>query len=462
MTSSSSSSGSSSPPPRTRKRKQEETESSSDTDGSVSASDDEDAPPPTDKNVLSHAERRRQKKKQLKSDQSSKPPSKKRKLDDGSAALPNSDSSPSPIPTPTPTISKGAKPKRQNSIWVGNLSFWTTRDALKGFFDGVGEITRIHMPTKRGKKGENMGFAYVDLATPEAKASAIALSEGQLEGRNLLIKDGNDFKGRPALEVPEGATETKPVAGAKSSSTGLTKTAQKILRMQKQAPAPTLFLGNLGFDTTEHSIRQLFEAHRRYKTGGEKGKGKDVNVEEDQDQEKSKDLWIRKVRMGTFEDSGACKGFAFVDFTSIEYATNALVNPLNHRLNGRELVVEYASPDAVRRGGGPRNATQDRSGGGGPRNVKQDRSGGGGRTEKRAFENTPKRPFQQPVEEDHEDPTKVEAEESLSIRPHSQRPNRSGQDRSHRGRTRPGAALAEASRQSAAIVPSQGHKIVFW
>jgi hypothetical protein len=138
------------------------------------------------------------------------------------------------------------------------------------------------------------------------------------------------------------------------------------------------------------------------------------------------------------------------------------VNPLNHRLNGRELVVEYASPDAVRRGGGgPRNATQDRSGGGGPRNVKQDRSGGG-RTEKRAFENTPRRPFQQPVEqEDHEDTTKVEAEERLSIRPHSQRPNRSGQDRSHRGRTRPGAALAEASRQSAAIVPSQGQKIVF-
>ncbi|KIK98206.1 hypothetical protein PAXRUDRAFT_824116 [Paxillus rubicundulus Ve08.2h10] len=458
MSSSESSSEPSSPPPRTRKRKQEETESSSDSDGSINASDNEEVLPSSDKNVLSHAEQRRQKKKQRKSLDASNPPSKKLKLNDGSAALPDSNL------TLTPTISKGVKPKRQNSIWVGNLSFWTTRDALKGFFDGVGEITRIHMPTKRGKKGENMGFAYVDLATPDAKASAIALSEGRLEGRNLLIKDGNDFNGRPALEIPEGATQTNPVAGTKASSTGLTKTAQKILRMQKQAPAPTLFLGNLGFDTTERSIRQLFEAHRHYKIGGEKGKGKDVDIkEEDQDHEKSKNLWIRKVRMGTFEDSGACKGFAFVDFTSIEYATNALVNPLNHRLNGRELVVEYASPDAVRRGGGgPRNATQDRSGEGGPRHVRQDRSDGGGRIEKRAYEHTPKRPFQQPVkQEDHGDATKVEAEENLSTTPYLQRPNRGGQDRSHRGRARPGAALAEASRQSAAIVPSQGQKIVF-
>ncbi|KAF9226802.1 hypothetical protein BS17DRAFT_794241 [Gyrodon lividus] len=444
MSSSSGSSESNSSPPTTRKRKQEETESS-ENDGSSSASDDEDVPSPEDETVLSHAERRRQKKKQLKSEQAS--PSKKLKLDDGSAAKPTP--TPTPIPTSTSKSSKNAKPKRQNSIWVGNLSFWTTQDALRGFFDGVGEITRIHMPMKRGKKEENMGFAYVDLATPDAKAIAITLSEGQLDGRNLLIKDGNNFDGRPAANIPEGIAQAT-IAGAKAPSTGLTKTAQKILRMQKQPPAPTLFLGNLGFDTTEGSIRQLFEAHRHYKPGGEKGKGKDVEIkEESKDQEKPKDLWIRKIRMGTFEDSGACKGFAFIDFTSIEHATNALVNPSNHRLNGRDLVVEYASPEAVRRGGGPRNA-------------KQDQNGGGGRTDKKAFEHTPKRPFQRPVkQEGHGDTKKVEAEETLSTRPHSQRPNRGGQDRSHKARARPGAALAEASRQSAAIVPSQGLKIVF-
>ena len=96
----------------------------------------------------------------------------------------------------------------------------------------------------------------------------------------------------------------------------MSKTAQKILRAQKQPPAPTLFLGNLGFETTEGSIRELFEAHRYW---GHKDKGKAVDVKTEKQGEdeaqggdagKSKDVWIRKIRMGTFEDSGACKGSA--------------------------------------------------------------------------------------------------------------------------------------------------------
>ncbi|SRR6266702_2649556 len=41
--------------------------------------------------------------------------------------------------------------KRQNSIWVGNLSYKTTQESLRRFFDGVGEITRVNLPTKPGK-----------------------------------------------------------------------------------------------------------------------------------------------------------------------------------------------------------------------------------------------------------------------------------------------------------------------
>ena len=33
-------------------------------------------------------------------------------------------------------------------------------------------------------------FAYVDFETPEAKVKAIAMSEKNLDGRRLLIKDG--------------------------------------------------------------------------------------------------------------------------------------------------------------------------------------------------------------------------------------------------------------------------------
>ena len=98
--------------------------------------------------VLSHAERRRRKKEQklaanLKEEEGSA--TKKRKLKDGSA--------------------KAAAPvKRQNSVWIGNLSFKTTQENLRTFLGDVGEITRINMPTKRaagpGLKPENRGYVH--------------------------------------------------------------------------------------------------------------------------------------------------------------------------------------------------------------------------------------------------------------------------------------------------------------
>ncbi|KAF9031876.1 hypothetical protein BDZ89DRAFT_1012897 [Hymenopellis radicata] len=299
------SSPSSSPAPK-RKRAASDSEDS-DSDSSESEAEPENAED-EEGPVLSHAEKRRQKK-LAKQEKKEERPAKKAKLD--------------------------VTTKRQNSVWVGNLSFKTTEESLRTFFDGVGEITRINMPlkpaTRPGLKGECRGFAYVDFATPDAKATAISLSERPLLGRKLLIKDGDDFTGRPAAPAVEGADDNKPTAPKTHS-----KTAQKILREQKQPPAPTLFLGNLGFETTEDSIRQLFEAHRHTK----KKEG----------DEESKEVWLRKVRMGTFEDSGACKGFAFVDFASTEHATSALINIKNHFLDGRKLKVEYASADAVRRG----------------------------------------------------------------------------------------------------------------
>ena len=98
------------------------------------------------------------------------------------------------------------------------------------------------------------------------------------------------------------------------------KTAQRILAAQKQPPGPTLFFGNLGFEATEDSIRQLLEAHRKkpVKTtvgdGGEGsssgGEGRDgkLKVTSKERESKKEDRWIRKIRMGTFEDSGKCKG----------------------------------------------------------------------------------------------------------------------------------------------------------
>ncbi|KAF9450940.1 hypothetical protein P691DRAFT_757727 [Macrolepiota fuliginosa MF-IS2] len=453
------SSSTSSPPAPTNHKRKRDTEVEPDSDTSDSTSEDESendapiAPADIDEDapVLSHAAQRKQKKLEKKKqhredgETDSAVPKKKRKLKDDSAAS-----------SKDAANAKGTK--RQNSVWVGNMSFKTTEENLRTFFKdrGVGDVTRINMPTKAAKgpglKNENRGFAYVDFETPEAKQAAIALSEQPLVGRKLLIKDGDDFAGRPNQPAVE---TTVTVNGVKKS---LSKTAQKILRNQKQPPAPTLFFGNLSFDTTEDSIRELLEAHKE--RGKQKGKNKDKDKEGEDGKEEP---WIRKVRMGTFEDSGKCKGFAFVDFSTIEHATTALVNPKNHHLNGRDLVVEYASAEAVRRGapkGQKARPPTDSA-------VTGERTERKPRTRKDFPPHKSSKPSVQEVmdvdtPEDSNIPNNTFTESRWPEGERQRDRDKGDRDKGKpRGRPKPGAALALAKRESAAIVPSQGQKITF-
>ena len=344
---SSSSSSSDAEQPATTKRKVEDSESEDDSDSSSDSSDSEAEdvePAEEDVPVLSHAKLRRQKKKEAKT---------KKPADD--AEEPSIQGKKVPKVKNTAELAPSKVPKRQNSVWVGNLSFKTTPDALRQFFDGVGEITRVHMPIKmasggpggRGAVKENRGlvpivlystvvfadsrpylpinirFAYVDFATPDAKNIAIAMSENHLEGRRLLIKDGTpfisltsvqysadiwppsggDFTGRPSSSAQPSADGAE---GADNKLTGHTKTAQKILRQQKQPAGPTLFLGNLSFEATEQGIQNMLESHR----GSKEVKPEDgMDVDGENEKAVPKKKWIRKIRMGTFEDSGKCKGY---------------------------------------------------------------------------------------------------------------------------------------------------------
>ena len=265
-----------------------------------------------------------------------------------------------------------------------------------------------------------------------------------------------------------GAEATTDLSNVKSKpGTGHSKTAQKILRAQEQQPAPTLFLGNLSFETTEKSIRELFEAHRSKsarqngKAGGDKG------------EKEPHDVWIRKVRLGTFEDSGLCKGyafafrecrrryllftfcatsFAFVDFTNTENATNALINPKNHRLDGRNIILQYASPDAVRRGGTGTGHTST------VKKIEKKKMGPRGeRLQRRAA-------LARMRGEEHNEKI-ADAKKSALVRAKTEKvmkfKSSRGKQEHFRSRPKPGAALAQAKRESVAIIPSKGQKIKF-
>jgi hypothetical protein len=75
-------------------------------------------------------------------------------------------------------------------------------------------------------------------------------------------------------------------------------------------------MGNLGFETTEESIREMIEAHQlssKPRKDPEDTTGKnDVHDGNEGDSAVEAKRLLRKVRMGTFEDSGLCKGSVFI------------------------------------------------------------------------------------------------------------------------------------------------------
>ncbi|KAK6500449.1 hypothetical protein TWF481_010792 [Arthrobotrys musiformis] len=182
-------------------------------------------------------------------------------------------------------------------IWIGNLSFNTTREDLMGFFtrgseegdnkqDGEGtevsgtgirqkDITRLHLPKSTKFKNQNKGFAYVDFLTAGCISHALNLSEKLFNGRKVLIKASTDFNGRPE--------EDKSKKGEQGS-----------INSGTNPPCRSIFVGNLGYEVTEQEILRHFSPAGK----------------------------IKKVRFMTFEDSGKCKGFSWVDFEELKSAEN--------------------------------------------------------------------------------------------------------------------------------------------
>ncbi|KAM7223377.1 hypothetical protein V8F06_001254 [Rhypophila decipiens] len=188
------------------------------------------------------------------------------------------------------------KERSPHGVWIGNLRFSVTKNDLrKWFIDNSGGaitdelITRVNLPTTKPVSGgpgpkkaaENRGFAYVDFATLAANVAAIALSETEWNGRKVLIKDSKSYEGRPKKEETAAADEDKTADG-KTAATDA----------KKKNPSTKVFVGNLSFTTTEDDLQAHFE-----KCGK-----------------------IRWVKVATFEDTGKCKGYGWVNFEEPEAA----------------------------------------------------------------------------------------------------------------------------------------------
>lgn len=74
-------------------------------------------------------------------------------------------------------------------VFVGNLPFSATEDQLRQLFSQHGEVTAVEIIKDRFTE-RSRGFAFVEMATDEAAAAAIAaLNQHDLDGRPLTVNE---------------------------------------------------------------------------------------------------------------------------------------------------------------------------------------------------------------------------------------------------------------------------------
>jgi RNA recognition motif-containing protein len=189
-----------------------------------------------------------------------------------------------------------------HGIWIGNLAFFVTKDDLQQFLTNdadnaiaLDQISRIHLPQglpKPGFRFQNKGFAHVDFQSAESVDKALRLSEKLVGGRRVLIKNSKDFQGRP--EKTSKSLESKPPSTKR------------------------IFIGNLEFDISKEDLEHHFEICGP----------------------------IHNVHMATFEDSGKCKGYAWVEFEQLSSAESAMRGWLENSKASKDVEGEELSSEA--------------------------------------------------------------------------------------------------------------------
>lgn len=189
------------------------------------------------------------------------------------------------------------------NVFVGSLSWNVDNDWLQSEFQECGEIASVRIMMDR-EKNRSRGFGYIEFAELEGAAKAIELNGKEIDGRPVNI---NYASARPPAQNTE-------------------KRAQQFGDKQNP-PCTTLWVGNMAFSSNEDSLYNAF---------GEYGA-------------------VQSVRLPTDRETGAPKGFAYVQFETVESAQAALDAWKGQELDGRALRLDFAPPrDENRQQGGDR------------------------------------------------------------------------------------------------------------
>ena len=79
-------------------------------------------------------------------------------------------------------------------MYVGNLSFETTEESVRGMFEQYGVVSDCFLPTDRDS-GRVRGFAFVTMPSKEAEKACNTVNGMELDGRTLRVNEAQP-KGR--------------------------------------------------------------------------------------------------------------------------------------------------------------------------------------------------------------------------------------------------------------------------
>ena len=84
------------------------------------------------------------------------------------------------------------------NIFVGNLAFGATEDAVRTMFEAYGAVDRVSIITDRDT-GQAKGFGFVEMsANADADRAIAGLNGKELDGRALNVNEARPKADRPS------------------------------------------------------------------------------------------------------------------------------------------------------------------------------------------------------------------------------------------------------------------------
>lgn len=81
-------------------------------------------------------------------------------------------------------------------IYVGNLPFSATEDAVRDLFGQHGEVTSVAIITDR-ETGRPRGFGFVEMEGSGADKAIAALDQTEMDGRSLKVSEAKPREDKP-------------------------------------------------------------------------------------------------------------------------------------------------------------------------------------------------------------------------------------------------------------------------